>query len=308
MILSKEYDNSLWCLINGDNSHNHLITNFIHELPNEFLNQIKQAIIDRQSILDIRYINPDLLDDTDKLSRTFDADKNIKYSYSLDIVFGNLKIIKVINHGNSYEQVFNLSLEPTNLPLKSIVDGGVVGTISYTAKEKKPSDDFATINNHELAYSISKNMFGHTITCFEKYGQIRLKNKRFIDLSNLPQDINIEDFPIITKRLPIERLIELEKYLRQELTLDSLSSDDLLYLEQAKKIPLEELLKDREYYCHNFYKLDEIKYFYYLMEKYSCTKDELYSRYVTVNAIHRYKNKLFNDMYKIRKKTPLMKR
>lgn len=304
MIFNKEYDNSLWCLINGDNSNNHLITNFIHELPSKFIEQIKQAITDRQSILDIRYINPDLLlDNPNKLSGTYNLDSTIKYCYSIDVNFGELEIIKVINHGNSYERVFSISLELTDLPLTSILDGGVVGAISYTTKEKKPSDDFATTNNHELEYSISKNMFAHTITCAEKYGQISLKTKKTLDLSKLPQDINITDFPVITKRLPVERLVELEKYLRQEITLNGLSQDDLTYLEQAKKLPLEEFLKDREYYVHHMFLIDEIKYSYYLMEKYSCTKDELYDRYVTANAIRRYNNKAFNQMYKMRKKT-----
>lgn len=303
MIFNKEYDNSLWCMINGDKSRKHLITNFIHELPQEFINQIKNAIKEQQSIVDIIYINPDLLPNTPKnLSGTSDLIDNVQYSYLLDTYFSELRIMKIINNGNSYEQVFCLHLEQTELPLKSVLDAGVIGSIEYNTKEKKSFQDFPVINNYNIEYSISKNMFGHTLTCTEVYGGALLRSKQSLDLTQLPQDIKLEDFPVNTKHLSVERLVELEKYLRQEISLDSLSQEDLAYLDQAKKLPLEEFLKDREYYAKHFYIVDEIKYSCYLMDKYNCTKTELYDRCVTANAIRRYNNKLFNKMYKIRKK------
>jgi len=104
------------------------------------------------------------------------------------------------------------------------------------------------------------------------------------------------------KQLPIERLVKLEKYLNQETTIDNLTIEDIEYLQQAKKIPLEEFLKDREYYLKNFLLLNEVGYNLMLMRKYSYIKDELYDRYVTANIIREYYNKKVNETYKIHKK------
>lgn len=302
MIFNKEYDNSLWTIINGDKQHNHLITNFIHELPKAFIDQIRKAIKERENIFDIISINPNLLPNYPKiLSGTSELIDNVKYTYILDMGFGELKIMKTIKKDNSFETVLTLQLEQMDLPLTSILfSGGVLGSLEYQTKEKKYFQDFPVINNYHFEYSISKNMFSHTVTTTEFCGNSRLSTKQSIDIEKLP--INLKNIPLITKKLSLERMVELEKYLRNETDIDTLLQEDITYLEVAKKLPLEEFLKDREYYVHNFPKIDEIKYTHYLMEKYSCTKEELSNRYVTVNAIRRYNNKLFNHMYKIRKK------
>jgi len=305
MIFNKEYDNSLWAIINGDKNHNHLITNFIHELPSEFIAQINQAIKERESILDIIYINHDLLPNIPKnLSGTSDLVDNVQYTYLLDIDFGELKIMKTIKKDNSFENVLTLHLEQFNLPLTGVLGtGGILGSLEYQVKEKKYFQDFPVINNYRFEYSISKNMFSHTVTTTEICGNSRLHTKQSIDINQLPSNLTLKNIPLITKKISLERMIELEKYLRGETFVDTLLQEDLAYLEQAKKLPLEEFLKEREYYTSHFYLVDEIKYTEYLMDKYSCTKDELYNRYITVNAIRRHNNKAFNQIYKMRKKT-----
>ena len=304
MIFNKEYDNSLWTIINGDKQHNHLITNFIHELPKAFIDQIRKAIKERENIFDIISINPNLLPNYPKiLSGTSELIDNVKYTYILDMDFGELKIMKTIKKDNSYDTVLTLQLEQMKLPLIGCFDGGLIGYLEYHVKEKKYFQDFPVINNYRFEYGISKNMFEHLITTDEICGDSRLRSKQSIDINQLPRDLNIENIPVITKKLSIERMAELEQYLRNETNTEALSPEDISYLEIAKKFPLDEILKDREYYVRNFAKLDEIKYTQYLMEKYSCTKEELFNRYITVNAIRKYNNKLFNHMYKIRKKT-----
>lgn len=304
MILNKEYDNSLWAIINGDKQHNHLITNFIHELPSEFIEQIKLAIIKRESIMDNRFKNLNYQDGINTLSGTTDSINNVKYTYLLDVDFGELRIMKTIVKDNSFENVFTLHLEEISLPLTSVLDNGtLLGSLEYQVKEKKYFQDFPIINNYHFEYGISKNMFSHTVTTTEVCGNSRLSTKQSIDIEKLPTNLNLKNIPLITKKLTIERMVELEKYLRNETIIDTLLQEDITYLEIAKKFPLEEFLKDREYYIRNIPKIDEIEYIYYLMNKYNCTKEELYNRITTANAIKRYNNKLFNHMYKMRKRT-----
>ena len=100
------------------------------------------------------------------------------------------------------------------------------------------------------------------------------------------------------KNVNIERLIELEESLEKGKELENITEIELYCLNLAKKMPLYDFLEERKNYVEKWYLIDEIKYSLYLMQKYSCTKEELFDRCYTANKIRRYKERKMASILK----------
>lgn len=85
------------------------------------------------------------------------------------------------------------------------------------------------------------------------------------------------------------RMIELEKFLRNETNITNLDVNDSMYIESAKKMPFDEIISCIVYFKQNI-NIDSVKYFQSIMEKFSVTRDELIIRLREVHAIRGYNN------------------
>lgn len=106
------------------------------------------------------------------------------------------------------------------------------------------------------------------------------------------------------QNIDAKRMLELERILKTNPFLQDieLSSYDILYIEYARKISLDDLKQEYEYFMCRIPEINIKVYLIYLLKKYSCTKEELVFRYKMLLKILRYRNKALNEMVEVRKK------
>ena len=183
MILGNEYDMSLWYILKVRNKYRKSIIEFIKELPEEFLENIRTAYlkgIDKNVGLD---------DEEDKFYKVqSNVDSNIYYKFY--IMCGDLYIdkIKIIN-GVS-KNLFSLTLIPNN-----------PNHIEQMYKNKEiclgsiSTGQLQEISYKELEYDLKKTNFGNMLshTYFLLGGMIKIKFSRPASIKNMPEEMYREE-------------------------------------------------------------------------------------------------------------------
>lgn len=183
MIFGNEYDMSLWYILKVRNKYRKSIIEFIKELPEEFLENIRTAYlkgIDKNVGLD---------DEEDKFYKVqSNVDSNIYYKFY--IMCGDLYIdkIKIIN-GVS-KNLFSLTLIPNNPNHIEQMDKNkeiYLGSIS--------TGQLQEISYKELEYELKKTNFGNMLshTYFLLGGMIQIKFSRPASIKNMPEEIYREE-------------------------------------------------------------------------------------------------------------------
>jgi len=104
-------------------------------------------------------------------------------------------------------------------------------------------------------------------------------------------------------RIPsVEKLIEIEESLKNDKGIENMTDIELYCLNLAKKIPLDDILEEREKYLKSWFFIDEGKFNRMLIKKYSCTEKELFDRFCTANKIRKYKEKSAAKVFKEQKR------
>lgn len=101
---------------------------------------------------------------------------------------------------------------------------------------------------------------------------------------------------------PVERLIEIEKSIKTGRVIECANDIELYCLNLAKKIPLKDILEDRDVYVKSWFAIDEIQYTRRLMKKYCCTEKEIFNRFNIANAIRKYNEKKIDIVFKEQKR------
>ena len=183
MIFGNEYDMSLWYILKVRNKYRKSIIEFIKELPEEFLENIRTTYlkgIDKNVGLD---------DEEDKFYKVqSNVDSNIYYKFY--IMCGDLYIdkIKIIN-GVS-KNLFSLTLIPNNPNHIEQMDKNkeiYLGSIS--------TGQLQEISYKELEYDLKKTNFGNMLshTYFLLGGMIKIKFSRPASIKNMPEEMYREE-------------------------------------------------------------------------------------------------------------------
>lgn len=97
------------------------------------------------------------------------------------------------------------------------------------------------------------------------------------------------------KKLDVLRMIELEKNLNNEDVLKNLSKEEMEYVELARKLPYKDLVTIVKDYLIDWYFRNEVLISRQLINKYSCNEIELHRRFIDINRIAKYNEKVIKQ-------------
>lgn len=180
MIFGKEYDLSLWYMLKVNNIYKKEVINFVKELPQEFLDNIRVTYINGIDH------NSGVGDDQNPFYNV-QSDKDPNVYYKFYIMCGELFMIKYHTIDGVITRTFSLCLFPVNLELLqklpniSGISLGDVGKGNYPA-----------MNYVEVEYYLKKtrlgNMIIHTYDFLCNWVNIKLYKL----IKNLPYDVSLE--------------------------------------------------------------------------------------------------------------------
>ena len=102
-------------------------------------------------------------------------------------------------------------------------------------------------------------------------------------------------------KLDVLRMIELEKIVESNYDIDSLTVDELMYLDRAKKLPIKFMESLIEVYKRNWLFINEVDLIKTITYLFKCSKEDLRIRINEVHTISRYYNNQLNNILKERK-------
>lgn len=190
MLYNEDYNRSLWLMLQGKNSE--ILLNFLKYVPNSLFQDINNALLslsqcDELSIKDKKLV--------------FSGERklvgDITYWYSLDIVTGALNIGEMIYDGEDQFNSFHLTVYPLNMDdYKKLgnFDNYSLGDISYDFVEELIDRQVCLLDMSTIYYEIIKFPFGKTVISSKNYLLSINNGYRFVDIDNIPNDYNLNDF------------------------------------------------------------------------------------------------------------------
>lgn len=196
-------------------------------------------------------------------------------------------------------------------------DGNVVGEVLFEENNGnievlETYGSFDMMLNSEIIDYIKKKKVSKKEKDIEELKELKeeIMNLKTSDIMDKQENNsrNLDDDYKLIRSIPGYRLIELEKYIENNLDYSNLESYEIKYIELAKKIPLLDILRDREHYYRNYLIIDGDVFFSRLLNFYSCSEEELRIRFVTINKIRKYHlEKLRSDIKEQKKMIKIMK-
>ncbi len=183
MIFGKDYDLSLWYILKARNKYRKRIIDFIKELPEDFLENIRAAYL--KGINN----NVGLNDEQDKFYKVqSNVDSNIYYKFYImcsDLYIDKIKIINGVS-----KNLFSVSLIPNNHNYIEQMNKNKeisLGSIS--------TGQLQEINYKEIVYDLKKTNFGNVLsyTLFLLGGMIKIKFFRPTGIKNMPDEMYREE-------------------------------------------------------------------------------------------------------------------
>ena len=183
MIFGKEYDLSLWFILKVRNKYRKKTIDFIKELPEEFLENIRTAYL--KGINN----NVGLDNEEDKFYKVqSNVDSNIYYKFYImcsDLYIDKIKIINGVS-----KKLLSLTLIPNNPYYIEQMDKNkeiCLGSIS--------TGQLQEINYKELVYDLKKTNFGNVLThtYYLLGGMIMIKFFRPASIKNMPDEMYCEE-------------------------------------------------------------------------------------------------------------------
>ena len=190
MIFDEEFDQSLWCIIKGDKKNRNKIVNFIKELPQEFIEMIRNGIEEYRKI-------EDPFESDEEIFGEYETQNNVIYHF--DIIRPCMN-----NYLRLSKFILNEKLDDSEIRLE-LTDGGVKDISEWDNFDEWDLGVSTTdiINNfknglmkcNESEYAIVKTPIGSVVRYTRGYlgGLVTLPFGRFVNIKNMPDDITKED-------------------------------------------------------------------------------------------------------------------
>ncbi len=176
MIFNDEYDASLWCMIKADKKNRKELVDFLKEIPEELIINVRTAINKAQE--------EQFEDET--FSERYISKDNPSIYYSYDVDFMNLTITKSIDDGKTEQDLFRLTLNPISLEDKF----NWLGTISNVVNSEYISENMQVTDEIEREYTIHHLPVGYFVSYAVYSDKRESKHYRPISLKKIPNDLN----------------------------------------------------------------------------------------------------------------------
>ena len=182
MIFNKDYDMSLWYIINSTKRYNKSLTNFMVELSSEFINKVRQAIKESSQ----NYSNCNNIS-----SGVVELNKKEILYFLLNADNQMLTLSKSIFNGKNYSLVFELNLNPFILEEMEI-NNYLIGSITnylFNRIDNEEDDEknykFYSLKRGGLVISQREQLGGSMTYIFGKYYNFENVVDEEIEVSNL---------------------------------------------------------------------------------------------------------------------------
>ena len=162
MIFNKEFDKTIWLILNGDSKNKKIILDFIDSIPAPIYQQLLDAFVEYRKQIDLN--NMYILDRED-ITGEFSFG-NVRYYFILDMVFNCLIIGRQILVNGEYNKDFELSLfSDSSYNKLEVFNNQYLGSIDGSLIENKV--------NYELVNTFVGTMImKKEDTCVSKYKRI----------------------------------------------------------------------------------------------------------------------------------------
>ena len=198
MIFGKEYDLSLWYMLNVKNRNRRKIIKLIKELPEEALEKIK--IVYSEIMHNNELYRLDRSDEVIKVSSyTVPSDTETNVCYTIDSNCAEIIVIKKAMINGSFKNVFTLILWGTGNALlerfKEVDRHICFGSIT---KGQIESPSFV-----EVDYELRKTPLGNMMACDNIYlmNLLNIKSYHLPIMRKLPEEVDLTRENISTRRL-----------------------------------------------------------------------------------------------------------
>jgi len=193
MIFDEKFDQSLWCIIKGDKKNRNKIVNFIKELPQEFIEMVRDGIEKYRKI-------EDPFESKEEISGEYETQNNVIYHF--DIIR-----FCMVNYLRLSKFILNEKIDDSDIRLE-LTDGGVKDIEEWDNFDElglgvSTTDIIHNFKNglmkcNESEYSIVKTPIGSVVRYTREYlgGLVTLPFGRFVNIKNMPHDITKENIDV----------------------------------------------------------------------------------------------------------------
>ncbi len=199
MIFGKEFDLSLWYMLNTKNKYRKKIIELLNELPEEAFEKIENLyseIIYNRQILEKHRINEIIQTSTYIISNNLNPDT----SYKIYSNAGNLIIDKRKKINGNIKDVLSLELSRLDFDSFKYYKNGDIKNISIGSIG---IGQFPTINFKEVDYDLRKTPFGNMVMCTHIFliNYVNIKSFQLPIIKELPEEVEIYRKNVKVKKL-----------------------------------------------------------------------------------------------------------
>lgn len=188
MIIDKNFDKSLWLVLNADKKNSERVVNFIVNIPNELKEQIKEKI---------KILN-EFKNSEDKritfLCGEYETSEHLLYWFELDSYFEEIDMGYKRFNGCVYEDVFEmtLSLSEDLFSVKNF-DKKNIGRIEYDISTKNIDNIFNVVESSENEYNLYRTPLGYLVVYSVDDDKGIKHYMKIINILDMPEQLFIDD-------------------------------------------------------------------------------------------------------------------
>lgn len=189
----QRYSKSLWLILNNDKKNRNVIVDFITKIPLELRVQIN-ALLNRYDDYKMdTLIAKGNISNQHELTVFSESFGGSLFWASISLDDGNLRLGLCLKNGNSYEDVFQMSLAP-DISFKyrrlELLEGFSICDISYDSSMVKHGEKANSSNLIEVDYKLVKGTFGPVLV-YDTDETILKKKCVHTCLKRIPKHLNI---------------------------------------------------------------------------------------------------------------------
>lgn len=174
MVLSLDYDKSLWFILKNDKKNRKKILDFLKRIPSNLYMKLLDRI--RNNLI-VDECNEEIVN-------------GIVYYYSIDSQDGSISLGAFHKKDVSENDIFMIKL----YPFRDVNEDKKYVSIGSMLYLKKDSDNNNIIDGGKYEYSLIKKNNKVDFVIYDKYGVFITKRKKKVNLCEIPSTVSLESF------------------------------------------------------------------------------------------------------------------
>jgi len=192
MIFGKDYDASLWYIVRADKKNGKELIEFIKELPNDLILEIRRIIERGRAMVEIEPgVEEELFDLYDCVS---EIDPHISYSFQVESDDA-LTITKTYTGEEGMQDLFELRLYPVNpeyVKQMEYFQDEWFGQVVKSVRTMPMANGYSLPEENKREYNIYNTPFGRLVSYNSELGEKEITVFKTVKLNRMPKDIDVE--------------------------------------------------------------------------------------------------------------------